>query len=201
MDDGELVRIWFGGPFLLILLYIWIRLIYLYSIHSIERTPGKAYFFSSELCKVIFVPQSQTLNKTPGRPTPFKFLVRSSKKSGETPGTSAQKPLRFCTGVTPGVSTYRRLPTFGMGTTPDQSLQRAGRQNSEVGSAKPAHRTRAALKAGRKGMFFSFLSFSFFLSFYVFFFSESICLFNFSSWCEGWWGLFMNYEEWLILFC
>ncbi|XP_069988015.1 enolase-phosphatase E1 isoform X2 [Penaeus vannamei] len=93
---------------------------------------------------------SQTLNKTPGRPTPFKFLVRSSKKSGETPGTSAQKPLRFCTGVTPGVSTYRRLPTFGMGTTPDQSLQRAGRQNSEVGSAKPAHRTRAALKASRK---------------------------------------------------
>lgn len=104
---------------------------------------------------MIFIPvQSQTLHKTPGRPTPFKFLVRSSKKSGETPGTSTQKPLRFCTGVTPGVSTYRRLPTFGMGTTPDQALQRGGRQKSEVGSAKPAHRTRAALKAGRKGMFF-----------------------------------------------
>ncbi|XP_063590270.1 uncharacterized protein LOC134767153 [Penaeus indicus] len=93
---------------------------------------------------------SQTLHKTPGRPTPFKFLVRSSKKSGETPGTSTQKPLRFCTGVTPGVSAYRRLPTFGMGTTPDQALQRGGRQKSEVGSAKPAHRTRAALKGGRK---------------------------------------------------
>ncbi|XP_047497553.1 uncharacterized protein LOC125044720 isoform X2 [Penaeus chinensis] len=93
---------------------------------------------------------SQTLHKTPGRPTPFKFLVRSSKKLGETPGTSTQKPLRFCTGVTPGVSAYRRLPTFGMGTTPDQALQRGGRQNSEVGSAKPAHRTRAALKGGRK---------------------------------------------------
>ncbi|XP_042888918.1 uncharacterized protein LOC122264197 isoform X3 [Penaeus japonicus] len=93
---------------------------------------------------------SQTLHKTPGKPTPFKFLVRSSKKSGETPGTSLQKPVRFCTGVTPGVSTYRRLPTFGMGATPNQSLQKDGRQKAEEGSAKPAHRTRAALRAGRK---------------------------------------------------
>lgn len=123
-----------------------------------------ANFFSSVrlLLKDIVIPtQSQTLHKTPGKPTPFKFLVRSSKKSGETPGTSLQKPVRFCTGVTPGVSTYRRLPTFGMGTTPNQSLQKDGRQKAEEGSAKPAHRTRAALRAGRKGI----LCLEFFLSF------------------------------------
>ncbi|XP_071530081.1 uncharacterized protein [Panulirus ornatus] len=69
------------------------------------------------------VNMGQSVNQTPGKTTPFKFLQSSSKKYGTTPGASLQKKPVFHTGVTPGTA-VQRIPRFRTGVTPVTSGQR-----------------------------------------------------------------------------
>nr|XP_053656165.1 uncharacterized protein LOC128704976 [Cherax quadricarinatus] len=97
-----------------------------------KRKPSfKTGVFQPELPKFLVSSDGCDLGKsvgeTPGKKTPFKYLVSSSKKSGIAPGPSGHKPV-FHTGGTPSTV----FPKFYSGVTPSTGLSRGPKFHSGV---------------------------------------------------------------------